>query len=134
MSKRRPAIGPVDYLAVMTGEAPAPSAKTKPAATRRAPSKRTRDGAGPISRRASTPAKPAPGRAVRVTFHVEAELVDEARNAVVALAGHPVRLTLARLVNAALRRELARLQREHHNGKPWPRRAGELIGGRPIGS
>jgi hypothetical protein len=35
-------------------------------------------------------------------------LVDEARNATVALSGPPTRLTLARLVEDAVRREIAR--------------------------
>jgi hypothetical protein len=81
---------------------------------------------------ASAPARPA-GK-VRATFHLPAALVDEARNAVVALAGPPVRLTLARLVEDGIRRELDRLRKAHHNGQPFPARAANLIGGRPIGS
>lgn len=118
MSKRRPAIGPHDWLDVVTGNPPAPNAPRREAR--------------PPKPKAAT--KGRVERTKRVTFHLPVELVDEARNAVVALSGPPVRLTLARLVADALRRELARLQRDHHQGEPWPRRAGELVGGRPIGS
>lgn len=70
----------------------------------------------------------------RLTVHVPVELADACKDAVVALAGPPLRLTLAALAEAALRRELERLQREHAKGKPFPKRSGELKGGRPIGT
>ena len=44
----------------------------------------------------------------------------------------PVHLTLAGLVREALARELARLRKAHHKGKPWPPRAAPLVGGRPV--
>jgi hypothetical protein len=56
-------------------------------------------------------------------------LVEEARNATVALSGPPTRLTLARLVEEGLRREIQRLRDAHNAGSP---RDAELIGGRPI--
>jgi len=71
---------------------------------------------------------------VRATFHLPEDLVEEARDAVVHLSGPPVRLTLAALAEDALRRELARLRRKHNDGEPWPKRDGNLKGGRPIGS
>lgn len=71
---------------------------------------------------------------VRATFHLPAELVDECRNAVVWLAGPPARLTMARLAEEALRRELDRLRKQHTKGKPFPKRSDDLRGGRPIGS
>jgi hypothetical protein len=49
-------------------------------------------------------------------------LVDEARNATVALSGPPTRLTLARLVEDALRREVQRLRDTHNAGAPFPSR------------
>jgi hypothetical protein len=61
-------------------------------------------------------------------------LVEEARNATVALSGPPTRLTLARLVEDALRREIKRLRDAHNAGSPFPRRDAELAGGRPIRS
>ncbi len=33
---------------------------------------------------------------------------------------------------AGLARELARLRKAHHKGKPWPPRAAPLVGGRPV--
>lgn len=52
----------------------------------------------------------------------------------VALSGPPDRLTLARLAENALQRELQRLTRTKNQGKPFPRFDGKLVGGRPIGS
>jgi hypothetical protein len=80
----------------------------------------------------SAPPAAAPPRAVRATFHLPAELVEAAKNAVVALSGPPLRLTLAGLVRDALARELERLQKAHHGGKPWPARTAPLVGGRPL--
>ena len=73
-------------------------------------------------------------RKVRATFHLPRSLVDEARNATVALSGPPIRLTLARLVEEALRREIQRLCDTHNAGSPFPPREAELTGGRPIRS
>jgi hypothetical protein len=77
--------------------------------------------------------RPAPqGRA---TFHLPADLIDELRNAVVALSGPPYRLTMSKLAESALRRELDRLRQEQagaDTGKPFRHRAGEVTRGRPI--
>jgi hypothetical protein len=69
---------------------------------------------------------------VRATLYVSTDVLDEARNATVYLAGHPLRLTLTRLVENALRAELKRLRDQHHGGQAFPPRAAELKGGRPI--
>ena len=76
----------------------------------------------------------APTRAqkVRATFHLPADLFEECWNAVVALSGPPLRLTLAAFAENALRDELERMQKQQNKGKPFPKRAGELRGGRPI--
>jgi len=74
---------------------------------------------------------------VRATFQVPADLMNEARNTVVALSGPPYRLTLAKLVENALRRELDRLRAERggtHRGQEFPQREEEVRSGRPIGS
>lgn len=71
-------------------------------------------------------------RKVRATFHLPAALVEEARNATVALSGPPVRLTLARLVEDGVRGEIDRLREQHNAGEPFPERAAKLVGGRPI--
>ena len=63
------------------------------------------------------------------------ELVEQCRDAVVALSGPPVQLTLTRLVTDALRRELTRLRKTTHRGRPFPRRGRTgLRVGRPIGT
>ncbi len=77
------------------------------------------------------PAKSSQGK-VRATLYLTPELLDEARNATVFLAGYPLRLTLTRLVEQALRSELARLKAAHHSGEDLPPRTEELKGGRPI--
>ena len=69
---------------------------------------------------------------VRATLYVDRDVLEAARNAAVYLAGHPAHLTLTRLVDTALRAELARLHQLYHGGQPFPRRAVELKGGRPI--
>lgn len=71
---------------------------------------------------------------VRATFHLPADLFERCRDAAVALSGPPARLTLARLCEVALERELQRLKSEHNRGREFPRRESELRGGRPIGS
>lgn len=70
----------------------------------------------------------------RATYHLPSALVDEVRDVVVALSGPPLRLTLASFAEKAFRTEIERLRREHNKGRPFPKREGELKGGRPIGS
>lgn len=67
-----------------------------------------------------------PGRKERLTVHVPNDLVDRTKNAVYWTPG----LTLARLAERALSAELDRLENE--NGGPFPARAEELRGGRPM--
>ena len=54
--------------------------------------------------------------------------------AVVHLYGPPVRLTLAALAETTFRAEFEQLKKEHHMGKSYPRKNGDLKGGMPIGS
>lgn len=78
-------------------------------------------------------AEPTQGpRRARATFHIDADLVAECRDAVIHLSGPPVRLTLARLVEDALRAEVDRLKRKHNAGAPFPVYGEKLPGGRPI--
>ena len=69
---------------------------------------------------------------VRATLYLPSELLDEARNAVVHLAGNPVRLTLTRLAEEALREKLETLKQRYNQGQDFPPRAEQLKGGRPI--
>lgn len=74
-------------------------------------------------------------RKVRATFHIPEDLLNEARNTVVALSGPPHRMTLAKLAETALRHELDRLRDERegsHRGNEFPQREHDLRGGRPI--
>ena len=69
---------------------------------------------------------------VRATLYLSPEILDEARNAAVFLAGYPARLTLTKLAETALRAELARLKDHFNDGRNFPPRDEELKGGRPI--
>lgn len=102
-----------------------PSRETA-ASSRRRSSKATEPG----------PEQEKPGRVpkVRATFHIPKALLEEARDAVVALLGPPERLTLATFAETAIRRELGRLKKKHNAGEDFPTRSAELRGGRPIGS
>jgi hypothetical protein len=69
---------------------------------------------------------------VRATLYLPASLLEEARDAAVYLAGYPVRLTLTKLAEDALRAELRRLKNAHNAGQDFPPRTEDLKGGRPI--
>ncbi len=70
----------------------------------------------------------------RATFHVSRALLEEARDVVVHLSGPPTLLTMAGLVEGALRREIARLREIHMDGHSFPKRLRDPKPGRPIGS
>ncbi|MBZ0119141.1 MAG: hypothetical protein K8H88_19250 [Sandaracinaceae bacterium] len=67
----------------------------------------------------------------RATFYLPSDLVEELRNAVVALRGAPERFTMTGIVEAALRTELGRLATEHNSSAPFPKRKIEPYVGRP---
>ena len=69
---------------------------------------------------------------VRATLYLSVEVLNEARNAAVHLAGYPARLTLTKLAENALRAELSRLKEEYNGGQDFPERDEDLKGGRPI--
>lgn len=132
-AKRRPTIGNDPLEAYMPAKREPPKSRIEVPAKRESPRSRveaesTEEG----EEEAAVSAKPRPGAKVRATFHVSAELLEEARNAVVYLAGPPTRLTLADLAENALKKELERLKKAHNSGKEFPARNGELKGGRPI--
>ena len=69
---------------------------------------------------------------VRATLYLSWDVLDEARNAAVHLAGYPARMTLTKLAENALRAELERLKKLYNHGQDFPRRDADLRGGRPI--
>lgn len=69
---------------------------------------------------------------VKVTLYLPSDVLEEARSAVVHLAGLPAQLTLADLTEAAFRREIERLRKKYHDGKPYPGFGGKLKIGRRI--
>jgi hypothetical protein len=86
--------------------------------------------AAPTDHRVGTPSRPTK---VRATFQLPPDLLDRARDAVVALSSTE-QLTLAELVKQAIDHELERLQRERNRGEAFPHRRRALRPGRPIGS
>jgi hypothetical protein len=69
---------------------------------------------------------------VRATIYLPVDVLNEARNAVVHLAGNPLRLTLTKLAEEALRAQLRYLKDRYNEGQEFPQRSEELRGGRPI--
>ncbi|MDP9418177.1 MAG: hypothetical protein M3P48_10205 [Actinomycetota bacterium] len=71
--------------------------------------------------------------AVQVSAYVEADVVDRAKNAIVALRDHPKGpRNLSAIANEAFRRELLRLEKAYNDGQPFPQRPqDELPAGRP---
>jgi hypothetical protein len=67
----------------------------------------------------------------RATFYLPSGLLEELRNAVVALRGASQRFTMAGIVEAGVRAELDRLASEHNKGAPFPNREMEPYVGRP---
>lgn len=82
--------------------------------------------------RAEEKSQPTEAPKKRVSFHLTDALAERVRNTVYYLSGPPHRLTMASLAEAALARELSRLEREANGGKPFARRGSELVGGRPV--
>ncbi len=72
------------------------------------------------------------GPKVRATLYLSTEVLDQARNAAVHLAGYPARMTLAKLAENALWAELQGLKLQYNNGQDFPPRDADLQGGRPI--
>lgn len=73
-----------------------------------------------------------PSPRVRATLYLPADLLEQARDATVHLAGFPARLTLTKLAENAFRAELERLKQLYNHGREFPRRDEDLRGGRPI--
>lgn len=69
---------------------------------------------------------------VRATLYLPRDVLEEARDAAVHLAGYPARLTLTKLAEKALRAELQRLKDLYNGGFDFPPRDEDLRGGRPI--
>lgn len=86
----------------------------------------------PAGPRRRVPAQPKGPRRARATFHLDEDIVGAARDAVIHLSGPPVRLTLSRLVEDALRAEVERLSRKYNQGEPFPVYGEKLPGGRPL--
>ncbi|OPZ62260.1 MAG: hypothetical protein BWY86_00475 [Candidatus Aminicenantes bacterium ADurb.Bin508] len=132
--KRRPTIGEDPLDAILTPSNPEPSAPpVKSPRPPRVPKEKPVPKVEPTPQPTAIPeVTHAGGKLLKVTYNVQEELVEETRNAVLALSGPPLRLTLSALVENALRRELARLRKEHNGGKPFEGPGTALRGGRPI--
>lgn len=71
-------------------------------------------------------------RKTRATLYLTVDVLEQARDAAVYLAGYPARLTLTKLAENALRAELRRLKDLYNHGKDFPKRDEDLKGGRPL--
>ena len=143
MSRRRPSLAVdradvMDFLrqsprpgveALHPDPADAKSPDTGPAAPPPAPARRVARAAERPKREKSE--KRELSRRVRATFQLPASVLDQARDAVVALS--PRGLTLTRLFEEALLRELVRLRKDINGGRPFPPRAVPPRVGRPVG-
>ncbi len=71
--------------------------------------------------------------AVQVSAYVDADVVDRAKNLIVALRDHPKGpRNLSAFANEAFRREVLRLEKAYNDGQPFARRPeDELPAGRP---
>ena len=107
MSKRPSA---ADYLAGLDEKPAPPKGKRSTAAPRAEPEERK----------------------VRATYYLSADVANRARNAATALMGPPAFLTLAAIVERGVAAEVRRLEKAHNAGKPFPKRAAELKGGRKL--
>lgn len=76
--------------------------------------------------------KAVPDSKTQMSAYVDTDVLEAARDAVAALAGrdHAPR-NLSDLVTDAIRAEVARLTAQHHAGRPFPARNGDLQAGRP---
>lgn len=77
--------------------------------------------------------KPTRPKKTRATFYLTVELLEELKDAVVALRASPQRFTMAGVVEQAVRAELKRLVAEHNDDEPFPARQMEPYVGRPPG-
>ena len=68
---------------------------------------------------------------VRATLSLSRDVLEEAREATLCLAGHPARMTLTKLAEVARRPELRRLKDVYNDGEDFPPRDDDLRGGRP---
>ncbi len=131
--KRRPTIGadPLDAFLPSVPKSPESAVVEKRPRPSRVP--KAEKTVEPTPEPTAIPEAPRTGgKTLKVTYNVPEELVEETRNATLALSGPPLRLTLSALVETALRRELARLRKEHNGGKPFEGPGTALRGGRPI--
>ena len=68
----------------------------------------------------------------KLTVELPAALVERLRDVAFWLSGPPQQLTLARITERALFREIQRLEEEHNEGRPFETRTRPLKVGRPI--
>ncbi len=65
-------------------------------------------------------------------IYIAPSLMEEIRDAVVALAGPPASLTVTAFFENASLRELKHLKRRHNDGQDFPKRSTGLRRGRPV--
>jgi hypothetical protein len=69
----------------------------------------------------------------QISAYVDREVMEAARNAVVATAAFPSGYrSLSALIEAAITEKVQQLTLEHNAGQPFPRRSVQLSPGRPL--
>lgn len=81
-----------------------------------------------------TPMPPAPEPKIARTFQFRDSLIKRAETAVLRTGGQGGHMSMTALLNAALERELQRLEAEFNDGAPFPANRGAFRTGRAIGS
>lgn len=66
------------------------------------------------------------------TFHIDQDLTQQVKDAVIHLMGAPAYMTLSQLVEQALAAELERLSKAYNKGEPFPPAPVRLKVGRPM--
>ena len=74
----------------------------------------------------------APPKKARVGIYLLPSLMEEIRDATVALSGPPTSLTVTAFFDDAVRRELKHLKRSQNSGKDFPKRKTNPRRGRPV--
>lgn len=113
-----------DYLADLDIEKPTTTPRTRSKPPREEPRRK---------REVRQPQREAePGARERTTLYLRAELYAEAKGAATLLGSRGEEPgNVSALVEAAVERELERLRKLHHGGRPFPAYLGGLPGGRP---
>lgn len=128
-----PHVEPIQTPASISEPPPAPvtpAAAAPPVPEKKAKREPRATTAAPVT----APELPAADPKVQRTFQFRDSLIKRAETAVLRTGGQGGHTSMTALLNAALERELQRLEVEFNDGEPFPANRGTFRTGRPIGS